>query len=181
MKNGFQKGAAEVGNGKLNIVSDVTFAKDSVENYPARVDELMKTKPEVIVISAIAPASTKIMNAIIAKGHKPVFFCMSPCMSDDFPGDITAGYSDLFHFQSAPLPDNAQLGIVKSYIADAKAAGSLPTPSGIEGYMHAKIAVEALTLAGKELTRDKFRKALDTGFRDYDLGGIKFTFTETDH
>jgi ABC-type branched-subunit amino acid transport system substrate-binding protein len=50
----------------------------------------------------------------------------------------------------------------------------------MEGYISARILVEALKRAGPAPTREKLIAALD-GMRDYDLGGDLVSFNGPDH
>jgi branched-chain amino acid transport system substrate-binding protein len=49
----------------------------------------------------------------------------------------------------------------------------------LEGYLTAKALVTGLRLAGPQLTRDSFVKALDAS--DIDLGGIRLRYRPGDH
>ena len=49
-----------------------------------------------------------------------------------------------------------------------------------EGFIAAKVLVEGLRRAGRDLTRDKLVAALET-MNDFDVGGFTVTYTPSDH
>ncbi|MGL1451777.1 ABC transporter substrate-binding protein, partial [Vibrio parahaemolyticus] len=62
----------------------------------------------------------------------------------------------------------------------AKAAGRNElTPAQLEGFAAARLIVEALKRAGKDLSRDNLVKVLE-GAR-FDLGGLQVHYTDKDH
>ena len=52
-----------------------------------------------------------------------------------------------------------------------KASSKDTTYNSLEGYITAKVFIEALRRAGKDLTREKLMSALET-MNNYDLGGF---------
>ena len=70
--------------------------------------------------------------------------------------------------------------VVKEYqraMAEAKAEPGFGT---LEGYIAAKVMVEGLRRAGKNLTRESFIKAMET-VQDYDVGGFRVTYGPGHH
>ena len=70
--------------------------------------------------------------------------------------------------------------VVKEYqrlVADAKAEPGFGT---LEGYIAAKVIVEGLRRAGKNLDRERFIKAMET-INDYDVGGFKVSYGPDNH
>jgi ABC-type branched-subunit amino acid transport system substrate-binding protein len=71
--------------------------------------------------------------------------------------------------------------LVKEYQNAAKKAGkSNFTGNQLEGYLNAKILVEALHRAGKNLTRQGLVDALES-MSNYDAGGFNVHFSKTSH
>jgi ABC-type branched-subunit amino acid transport system substrate-binding protein len=52
--------------------------------------------------------------------------------------------------------------------------------SSLEGFINAKVLVEALRRADRKLTRESLVAALES-MRGYDVGGLAVTFTARDH
>jgi len=78
--------------------------------------------------------------------------------------------------QIVPSPADRSFGVVRDYQDLLKKNGlSDGGYSGMEGYISARVLVEALKRAGKEPTRDKLIATLE-GMHDFDLGGEVVNF-----
>ena len=70
--------------------------------------------------------------------------------------------------------------VVKEYRKLVDAAKGEPGFGTLEGYIAAKVMVEGLRRAGRNLNRESFVRAMET-LNDYDVGGFKVTFGPGDH
>ena len=76
-----------------------------------------------------------------------------------------------------PSPHRTSYGISKEFLAAAQKAESKDiTYNSLEGYLTAKVFVEALRRAGKDLSRDKLIAALES-MSNYDLGGFVIDYS----
>jgi len=80
--------------------------------------------------------------------------------------------------QAIPYPRNKRLGVVREYHRLMKqfAADKPISFYSLEGFMGAKIVVEALRRAGPNPTRGRIIAALNT-MSDYDLGDFYVSYT----
>lgn len=82
--------------------------------------------------------------------------------------------------QVVPLPGNSVVPISREFQQAWKAAGVTLEPShlALEGYINARVFVEALRRAGRNPTRSNF---IDSAWslKHYDLGGFEVTFTDS--
>jgi ABC-type branched-subunit amino acid transport system substrate-binding protein len=84
--------------------------------------------------------------------------------------------------QVVPFPWNVGTPIVRDsqkHVALAS-GGDEFTFGSLEGYIAARVFVEGLRRAERELSRESFIAALET-LRDFDLGGFTVTYTPGDH
>ena len=81
-----------------------------------------------------------------------------------------------------PPPTKRSLPVVKEYqAAIEKQLGKKEFSfTSLEGFIGAKVIVEALRRAGPKPTRDNFMAALD-GMKDFDTGGYLINFSPTEH
>jgi ABC-type branched-subunit amino acid transport system substrate-binding protein len=166
----------------LKLVAAVAINVDAnQQDYDAKIDEVIKAKPDVIIDGILGKVGVDVLNRTTEKGFKPVFFCFSPLYTDEFPGNIKNKGQGLYLFQSSYLLSQTNIPVVAQYLADSKAAGVAPHVSGVEGYINAKVTALALEKAGKNLTRDSLRKALENDFNGFDVGGLKITFSPDNH
>jgi len=54
------------------------------------------------------------------------------------------------------------------------------SPAMLEGFVSAKVLVEALRRAGPKLSRDSIQSALE-GLRKFDVGGLEVSYSRDDH
>lgn len=87
-------------------------------------------------------------------------------------GALTVGYAANLTDKNHP--------VVKEFLEKrTKYMQGDPTQSQLTGWSFGRVAAEALKRAGKDLTREKLVKALET-FKDFE-GTAKITFTDKDH
>ena len=84
--------------------------------------------------------------------------------------------------QVVPFPWNSGIPIVKEYqtVMKAETGKSEYSFLTLESYLSARILVEGLRRAGRDLTREKLIAALET-MHDVDFGGFHANFSRNDH
>jgi branched-chain amino acid transport system substrate-binding protein len=76
--------------------------------------------------------------------------------------------------------ENSTAAVVREMAADFPGGRAAMSPAHIEGYMAAKLTVEALKRAGKRPTRAKLIETLEN-MKNVDLGGFVVSYSSTDH
>jgi ABC-type branched-subunit amino acid transport system substrate-binding protein len=77
-----------------------------------------------------------------------------------------------------PKSDSARIAVVRDLIADAQAANiGKPNVYMLEGYLAARVYVEALRRVPRDLNRARLRKAID-GLDDVNMGGFRVHFAD---
>jgi ABC-type branched-subunit amino acid transport system substrate-binding protein len=83
--------------------------------------------------------------------------------------------------QVVPFPWGTAVPVVKEYQQLSKKAGNADYNFGaVEGFLVAKVFVEGLQRAGRNLTREGFIDAMER-MRDVDLGGFYVGYSPTNH
>ncbi len=83
--------------------------------------------------------------------------------------------------QVVPSPHSVAMPLVHAYQNALKKAGQTePGYSSLEGYVNARILIEALRRSGRSATREKLIDAMHS-MRPYDLGGFEVRYGPTDH
>jgi len=83
--------------------------------------------------------------------------------------------------QVVPFPWNPGVPVVKEYQRILKAAGNTDYNFGsLEGFLAAKVMVEGLRRAGRDLTRERLIAALES-MDNVDLGGFVVSFSRESH
>jgi hypothetical protein len=75
-----------------------------------------------------------------------------------------------------PDPDKGRNALVRAYQAAMRATGVQEfSPATLEAYINARVLIEGLRSAGKDVTPARLRAAL-AGLRNLDLGGFTVSF-----
>ena len=83
--------------------------------------------------------------------------------------------------QVVPSPHGVAMPLVHAYQSALKKAGGIePGYSSLEGYVNARILIEALRRSGRTATREKLIDAMHS-MRPYDLGGFEVRYGPNDH
>jgi len=117
----------------------------------------------------------KFINLAKERNFSPLFHNVSFVGSTELARRLGPNGEGVIVTQVVPLPNSdyteESLPGVKEYISLLKKyyLDSKPSFVGLEGYLNAKILVEGLQRAGKEITREKFISAIES-IDQYDLG-----------
>jgi ABC-type branched-subunit amino acid transport system substrate-binding protein len=158
-------------------------ATATVERNTTNVSDAVKTidgvQPDAVVMvsayTSIAEFVRQMKKAGSGAQFHNVSFVGSKALSDAL-GEAGHGVAIS---QVVPFPWNPGIPVVKEYQQVMKAAGSTDYNfTSLEGFIAAKVMVEGLKRAGRDLTREKLVSALES-MSNVDLGGFNVNFTPT--
>lgn len=142
------------------------------------VQELSKGNPTAIVLATAENASPAVVKEFVRIGNIPQFFGLSVVSAKQMQAGLhTVG---IVVAQITPSPWNTKVGIVRQYRELLAGAGDDPHYASLEGYIAARVFVEALKRVGNDPTRTKLLTALD-GMRQMDFGGYLIDFSDGRH
>jgi ABC-type branched-subunit amino acid transport system substrate-binding protein len=167
----------------INVVATGVFesAPDKLDaTVAAAVADVAKSSPDAVVVIAGGVGAYKFVKQF-RESYKEFaqIYTLSP--ADPFAFVKVAGVenaSGVIISQCIPYPQNNALAIAREYQKMMKryAPGEALSFYGLEGYMGAKIVVEAFKRAGPNPTREKVIAALNT-MKDFDLGDLFVSYT----
>jgi len=169
----------------VNIVATASFETAPEKMEPgigAAAQKLSAAKPDaVIIVAAGAGAFNFVKQFRQTSGGTAQLYTLSP--ADAFGFVKVAGLESargVVISQAVPYPGNKRLAVIREYhkAMSQLAAGQPLSFYSVEGFMGAKIVVEALRRAGPNPTRAKVIAALNT-MKDYDLGDFLVSYTPT--
>jgi ABC-type branched-subunit amino acid transport system substrate-binding protein len=140
----------------------------------------------VIMIGTYDP-SAKFIRLAKSKGFDPIFHNVSFVGADELARKLGKDGDGVIITQVVPPPEAPEAKtllwgareyshLLKKYYPEDK-----PNFVGLEGYVNARVLVEGLQRAGKDLDRERFIDAIDT-IRNYSLGlANTLTFGPEDH
>lgn len=120
------------------------------------------------------------VEALRAAGSTAQLVTLSNNASLGFIKQLAGQARGVIVSQVFPSERSHNTALVREAQALAKAKGQDLTPQNIEGFAAAKVLVEGLRKAGKDLTRAGLRRALDN-LGTVDIGGLEVSFSPTDH
>jgi branched-chain amino acid transport system substrate-binding protein len=149
-------------------------------NYAETAAAVIKADPSALIIVSSSKNTIEVIKAIRAKGNQMQIMTLSNNSSRAFVDELGADGAGIIMSQITVAPHLVTTRLGKEFSVAAKASGATVSYPAIEGYVNAKVLVEGLERAGRNLTRDGFIRALES-MRSVDMGGILITYGENDH
>ena len=149
-------------------------------NMKAAVAEVAKSNPDaVFLITAGRFANEFVKLFRDTPAGNAQLYAMSVILAEDVVKAAGAAKArGMVIAQATPFPFSPTLPVVSEYqrLMKQYAPGEAVSFSSLEGFIGAKITVEALKRAGPNPTRDKIVKALNN-FGEWNLGGVFVNYT----
>jgi ABC-type branched-subunit amino acid transport system substrate-binding protein len=142
---------------------------------------LSQVAPEAVICNAAVKPFGEFVRQM-KKAGVPAQFLSVSFVGSPIVKELGADSAGVIMSQVVPLPTKRSIPIVNEYQAALAATGSKAGHSfnGLEGFITAKVFVEALKRTGKDVTRPKFVKAVE-GITELDLGGYFVGYSPTKH
>ncbi|OGB27703.1 MAG: ABC transporter permease [Burkholderiales bacterium RIFCSPLOWO2_02_FULL_57_36] len=196
---------ATVGVKKIGILHvDDAFGQDGLEGFnkamaaqkltPTNITKFARVKPDVaataatvikanpsaLVIISSSKNTIEVIKAIRAQGSQMQIMTLSNNSSRAFVEEMGPAGIGVIMSQVTVAPHLMSTKLGQEFLIAAKASGTTISYPAIEGYVNAKVLIEGLQRAGRNLTREGFIRALES-MQHVDLGGILITYGENDH
>jgi ABC-type branched-subunit amino acid transport system substrate-binding protein len=142
--------------------------------------KVVKGDPQAVVFIGSGTAVIDGMKALRATGSRAQMVTLSTNASAGFVKSLGELAHGTVVSQVFPSERSVSTPIVKEASELAKAKGFELTPAGLEGFAAAKVLVEGLRRAGKDVTRAGLKKALE-GFNRVNIGGLELSYSPTSH
>ncbi len=165
----------------MTLSAEGTYTRNTTAVKTALLS-IRKAKPDaVVMVGAYKPVAEFIKLARKLKMDATfvnISFVGSEALSQEL-GDAGDG---VIVSQVVPFPWDLTIPVVAQYTKALKAmdADAKPGFVSLEGYIVGRLAIEGLQVAGKDLSRDKYLKAM-AGLATVDLGGISMEFGPNDN
>jgi ABC-type branched-subunit amino acid transport system substrate-binding protein len=158
----------------LEVVAKATVERNTVE-VAKSVETIRKASPQAVVMISAYKSCAAFIKDMKKVGANPTFWNVSFVGSKALAKELEKDGRGVQISQVVPFPWDLSVPVVKEYRALLDAAKGEPGFGTLEGYIAAKVMVEGLRRAGKNLTRDSFIKAMES-LDAYDTGGFKVTY-----
>ncbi len=158
----------------------VSSYKRPMGDITQEVKRFAQVAPGAIFVIGSAAESARFIRQYRAVGGQAQLLTLSNNAAQAFVDELGGDGAGVIVTQVVPDSARASLGIAQEYRRLARDQGKAVSDAGMEGFMSAKVLVEALRRAGKEPTREVLRSTLES-MRDFDLGGISIRYSPADH
>jgi branched-chain amino acid transport system substrate-binding protein len=164
----------------LKVVGSGPVDRNSSDVSEA-VGILSKVAPEAVICNAAVKPLGEFIRQMRKAGVTAQFLSVS-FVGSPIVKELGAESAGVIMSQVVPLPTKKSIPIVNEYQGALAATGSKAGLSfnGLEGYITAKVLVEGLKKTGKDITRAKFIKSVES-ITDLDLGGYFVGYSPTNH
>jgi len=169
----------------LTPVAYGTFDKATLD-VKAGLAAIKAASPEAVIMVGTYGThpilATFVKEAKSAGMTQTVFFTPSTIGPEDYAKELGSDAGNCVVSQVVPPYDDPQLSVAGEYKRLLKKyyPGDSPNFVGLEGFVNAKVLVEGIKRAGKDLTREGLVDAIE-GMSSCDLGGITVTYGPNDH
>jgi branched-chain amino acid transport system substrate-binding protein len=164
----------------MQIHSNGTVERNTVAVEKA-VQAINASQPDAVVMVGAYQACAEFIKQMKKAGSGAQFYNVSFVGSAALANALGKEGIGVAISQVVPFPWATGVPVVKEYQAMAKKAGFTDYNFGaMEGFLVAKVMVEGLRRAGRNLTREGFVDAMEK-MHDVDLGGFFVSYSPTSH
>ena len=158
----------------LEIVAKSTVERNTVKVEKA-VAAMKQAQPQAIVMISAYKSCAAFIRDMKKAGSNPTFWNVSFVGSKALAKELDKEGRGVQISQVVPFPWDSTVPVVKEYRKAMEEVKGEPGFGTLEGYIAAKVMVEGLRRAGRNLSRDSFIRAMES-INDYDAGGFKVSY-----
>jgi ABC-type branched-subunit amino acid transport system substrate-binding protein len=147
---------------KLAFVAEVKVdAKQPDFAAAARATEA--AQPQAVILATAGAHFTNYIKAVQATAARPTYYGFSVASVDVIQRELKEKARGIILSQIMPSLRNTTVPVVAEYVAllRAKSPNAQPSASQLEGFVHARLLVEGLRRAGRNLSTESFIKAME--------------------
>jgi branched-chain amino acid transport system substrate-binding protein len=176
--SGFKKAMDKRG---MEIAAEGTFERNTVAVKSALLT-LKRAEPEAVVMVGPYKPCAEFIKLARKIDFTPVFLNISFVGAGALARELGPAGDGVVVSQVVPFPWDVSLKVVADYHAAIKAIDPQAQPEfvSLEGYLAGRLAVAALDLAGKDVTRETLLKTIKETGR-FDIGGLEMTYGPDDN
>ena len=174
-KSGLDGTAAALKKHNLAPSAVGTVERNSLD-VDAAVKAISKANPQAVVMVTLYKPTAAFVKAMRKANQNPQFMTLSPVGAEQLVKELGNDSRGIGISQVMPYPFNDTTPVVREYQRLLQSVKSTSyTYYGIEAYVTAKVMVDAIRKAGKDLTRERLVQTLE-GMNNVDYGGYRVNF-----
>ena len=185
------------------VYTDDAFGKDAVEGFyeglkanklvaaaittiprgDVKVDDavakIIASKADAVVGICIPKPCSMVVKSLRAAGYTGRFLSLSNTSSSTYVKELEGAARGVIVTQVFPAPDSVAIAMSNEFQKLAAEYKFEKSYASMEGYVNARVVVEAIRRAGPSPSREGIVKALES-MRNFDLGGFVIGFGPDD-
>ncbi|VTU29102.1 leucine ABC transporter subunit substrate-binding protein LivK [Variovorax sp. PBL-H6] len=138
----------------------------------AALADVLKASPQAIVLVSLSGTTAEAIRKLRKSGYSGNFMAFSVVGIDPLYATLGKDIRGIVIAQVVPSPRSAATPIVKEYLAALDNSDQTASYEGLEGFIAAKAAGEAVRRAGRAFTPASLQRVM-AGMTDYDVGGFR--------
>lgn len=151
-------------------------------DFQAAAKQAEAAQPQAVIMGTAGTTFPNFVKAMAQGSSRPNYYGFSIASVDLLNKELGAAARGIVVAQIMPSLRNTSVAVVRDYLkalAD-RAPEAKPTPSQLEGWVHANILVEGLRRAGKNLSTEAFIQALESS-GEIAFGQFKAQYSPQSH
>ena len=176
LDNGYGRELLEVATGALQKMGRQPAAQAAVATDGTNLQQALQTlaagKPSAVLLATAGTVSVELVRGIKTRLPGVLMAGVSVTLPGTSLAQLGDAASGIALTMIVPDPDRGKLQVVRDYQGAMRAAGHNEFSQGsLEAYINARVLLEALERAGKDVNQARLRAAL-ASIRQFDLGGF---------
>ncbi|RST56850.1 ABC transporter substrate-binding protein [Variovorax sp. MHTC-1] len=142
------------------------------DKLDAALAAVQKQNPQAIVLVSLSSTTANVIRKLRKGGYSGAFMAFSIVGIDPLYAALGKDIGGIVISQVVPSPRPSGIPIVKEYLAAIDNSDQTASYEGLEGFIAAKAAGEAVRRAGRGFTPANLQRVM-AGMTDYDVGGFR--------
>jgi ABC-type branched-subunit amino acid transport system substrate-binding protein len=166
---------------KLPFVAEIKV-DPKAPDFQAAAAATDKVQPQAVLMRTAGTTFTSYIKAVQQTQAKPNFYGFSVASLDVINRELKDQARGIVLAQIMPSLRNTATPVVTEYLKllRERSPEAVPSASQFEGFVHAKLLVEGLRRAGRNLTTESFIKAME-GAGEISFGRFSAKYTPSSH
>jgi branched-chain amino acid transport system substrate-binding protein len=162
---------------KTKLVANISVPPNqpTAEAVAPAVRLMLQASPKAVVIGSAGPVIEKFVRAYQEAGGRTQFYCLSVANVERLVRDLGLLSEGIVVAQVMPDVRTSNLPVVREYREAAARRDAMAGVFGLEGFISARIIVQALRDAGETPTRARFIAGLE---RQAQVGGFPVKYQD---
>lgn len=151
-------------------------------DFKAAAKAAEAAQPQAVIMGTGGTTFTGFVKAMQDVSVRPSFYGFSVASVEGLNKDLGRGAHGIVLAQIMPSLKNTSIPVVSEYVKllRERAPEAVPSSFGLEGFVHAKLLVEGLRRAGKNLNTDSFIKGMESA-GEISFGRFVATYSPQSH